>query len=60
MKSTAVTMMTFCILLAGSFSAAPVKAADLKFPVQCYQSDELNRLQSWEAQWAGKKNQREC
>ena len=53
-------MMTFCILLAGSFSAAPVKAADLKFPVQCYQSDELNRLQSWEAQWAGKKNQREC
>ena len=47
----------FVALLCALFMLAPdmVLAADINFPVACYQGDELAKLREWEKTYAGKK-----
>ena len=53
----------FVALLCALFMLVPdvVLAADLNFPVACYQGDELKKVQDWEKTMGGQENyQRQC
>ena len=32
-----------------------IMAAEINYPVACYQGDELKKVRQWEQKWAGKK-----
>ena len=33
----------------------PSRAAEIRYPVPCYEGEELAKVRAWEKEWAGKK-----
>lgn len=44
-----------CTFAAVALLAASAWAEEIKYPVACYQGDELQQVRKWEEQWVGKK-----